>query len=119
MPCNDGGPNSEQIEAELRELKRKNRELILRSQIACAALTFLEHTNQLETLIENTDYDEAGFTEKDLRKWWHDHKTKDIQRRKEEEQARQAKIDSVENKRIKRETLASLTPEQRRALGFK
>lgn len=115
MPC----VTEPDYEAEAREQKKHNREFKLRAGIACATLTFLEKTNQLEALLTNgIDYEEAGFKEEDLRKWWKNHKAEDDRRRKKERRARLAEEAKKEKERRRKEAIESLTPAQREALGY-
>lgn len=61
--------------------------------------------------LAHIDWKEAGITEKDFRDWWQEHQRRDIARREGElARERQAKL--------KRDALAKLTPDERKALGL-
>lgn len=74
------------------------------SRIACKALTHIEESGDgLEILI---------LKDPELAKWWTAHKEAD---RREQERNRRDK----EDKRIREEALAKLSPEEKKILGLK
>lgn len=102
MPCSDGGyatrpgPTEPDYEAML-----------------CGVLTFLEAqpVPVIDDVLENLDYDEIGVSKHKFKSWWNRHKQLDKERR--EREAEQLRMD-----KIRRETLAGMTDEQKRALGL-
>lgn len=72
-----------------------------------------------EDVYAGIDYNEAGITKKELKKWWEEHQVKDAERRLREEQERQAKLEKQRLARERKKILAMLTPEQREILGVK
>lgn len=109
MPCRDymddvrSGPDPQ-----VAELKARCDKL---SRIACEALTHIEESaDGLEILV---------LRDPEIQEWWTAHKEAD--RKAAEERARKAAAQKEKNRleKIRKETLASLTPDQIRALGLK
>jgi hypothetical protein len=80
------------------------------SRIACAALTHIEEREDgLEVLV--LKYPE-------IQEWWTAHKEADRKVREEEARRRAAEEEARRLEKVKKETLAILTPDQIKALGL-
>ena len=55
----------------------------------------------------------------EIQEWWNAHKEADRKAAREHEAKRQARLEKDRLERIKEETLAQLSPDQKRALGIK
>ena len=109
MPCRDytddvrSGPDPQ-----VAELKARCDKL---SRIACKALTHIEESEDgLEVLV---------LKDPEIQEWWTAHKEADRKAREEEARRRAAAAEKRRLAKIKEETLASLTPDQIKALGLK
>lgn len=109
MPCRDymddvrSGPDPQ-----VAELKARCDKL---SRIACKALTHIEGSNDgLEILV---------LKDPEIQEWWTAHKEADRKAQEEEARRRAAAAEKRRLAKIKEETLATLTPDQIRALGLK
>lgn len=76
----------------------------------CAILTVLENSGMLESVLTACDWKEAGVTKAEVLKWWAEHKEQDRKRRAWERADRK-------KREVKKQALAKLTPEERKALG--
>lgn len=113
MPC-EGGYTSEQLLAMENEKRKIARENQLRTQIACAALGYLEANGHMMELEQTIEPDENGFTVKEMRAWWNNHKKEDERRRKREakEAEKRAKAEADKNRR--QALLNAMDPEDRK-----
>lgn len=109
MPCRDymddvrSGPDPQ-----VAELKARCDKL---SRIACKALTHIEESEDgLEVLV---------LKDPEIQEWWTAHKEADRKAREEEARRRAAAAEKRRLAKIKEETLATLTPDQIKALGLK
>jgi uncharacterized NAD(P)/FAD-binding protein YdhS len=118
MPCSSG-PSQEQIEKEERQKRAHQRDLKLRTQIACAALTYIEQTKQFDQFLNQIDYQEAGFVLKDLTNWWAQHKHEDEVRRKKEAKEREKKLEDERLAEVRKGVLGKLSADELKALGLK
>jgi hypothetical protein len=102
MPCRDYEDDYRTVNdsREKAELRKQNDRL---ARIACKAMTALEEAGQEDFLL---------LKDEEVREWWAKHKEADAKAKAErEEKARIA--------RIKKEALAKLSTEERKALGIK
>jgi hypothetical protein len=109
MPCRDymdefrSGPDPQ-----VAELKARCDKL---SRIACKALTHIEESEDgLEILV---------LKDPEIQEWWTAHKEADRKAQEEARRREEAHREKARLERIKKETLASLTPDQIKALGIK
>lgn len=112
MPCrSDGWETRPNFELAIAEERIEFLEAAL-----CAVMT--QRANDLggdpEDVYAGIDYNEAGITKKELKKWWEAHQAKDAERRARE---RQEKLEKQRMARERKKLLAMLTPEQRKLLG--
>lgn len=125
MPCTsdwpcDTGPSKAQIEAD----KKARRLNAIGEATLCGLLTNLSKYAEGKTLEEvltemHLDWKEMNVTFVEVQEWWTDHQKKDAIRRKREDRERKVRNAERARKKLRREALAALTPEQRKALGFK
>ena len=114
MPCRSDYeiPNSY-------ELDRARERIEFLEAALCAVMT--QRASDLggdpEDVYAGIDYNEAGITKKELKKWWEAHQAKDAERRAREERERQEKLEKQRLARERKKLLAMLTPEQRKLLG--
>lgn len=101
MPCRDGGYSDVVVEY------RDNPKI---AAALCAVFTVLEKEKQLDKVLANVDWKEAGVPPKYISAWWDKHKIADEMRRTREkrEQEKKRKRDAV---------LQKLTLEERKLLG--
>lgn len=103
MPCRDYEDDHrvhDAYDSEIKALKKQNDRL---ARIACKAMTVLEEDGHADLLLIADD---------EVREWWGKHKEADAKARAEREE--RARVE-----RIKKEALAKLSTEERRALGIK
>lgn len=108
MPCRDWT-----VEDEWR--MRDAKEMVMLRSSLCAVLTKMESNMPKKTFeqwMDAIDWKESGVTKDELMTWWEDHKEEDARRR-----AREAK--EAAEKKIRKQALAKLTPEERKILGVK
>lgn len=115
MPCrSDGWETRPNFELAIAEERIEFLEAAL-----CAVMT--KRASDLggdpEDVYAGIDYNEAGITKKELKKWWEAHQAKDAERRAREERERQEKLEKQRKARERKKLLAMLTPEQRELLG--
>lgn len=101
MPCNDGGPDREQM-FEARTLPA----------MLCGLLTVLERDGDLDAAFAAVDWHEVGCSEEWGRAWWGEHKRRDAERRAYERERE-------ERKRVAEAALGKLSPQERIALGLR
>lgn len=108
MPCRDyeyDGSGSDA--AEIRELERQNDRL---ARVACAAMTELERQGTAElVLLQNEE----------LRQWWEAHKIADAKAMAEAKAKAEAAAEKRRLAKVKKEVLAKLSADERKALGIK
>lgn len=101
------------------ELDRARERIEFLEAALCAVMT--QRASDLggdpEDVYAGIDYNEAGITKKELKKWWEAHQVKDAERRAREERDRQEKLEKQRLARERKKLLAMLTPEQRKLLG--
>lgn len=105
MPCTDGGYSGDAGN----QLNAYKKRCDLLARIACAALTELEDNEIAEALLLRDD---------EVREWWEAHKEFDRKRKAEEEAERQRVLEKARLKKIRKELIAKLSPDERRALGL-
>lgn len=123
MPCSDGGPSLEQIEAQQSLYKKRQKEIALTRSVLCGICTALEAPGKpglkgidgLPKVLDKVDWEEVGFTRVEFAAWWNEHKLEDQQRR-DREQAAKRKAET--RKALQKSGLAKLTPAERKALGI-
>lgn len=105
MPCRDGGPD-DYFE---RSLQERNDKL---ARVNCKIFEFLESLDDgtAESLI---------LKDKEVADWWREHKEIDRKRKAAEAKARRDAAEKERLEKIRLETLAQLTPDQKKALGIK
>jgi hypothetical protein len=108
MPCLDGGWSDE---------VRVNRDDVAEHKMLeasmCGILTVLEKQHgDIDELLAQVDWKEAGVKRKTVETWWKAHKKKDEERRVREEATRR-------KEELKASALAKLTPEEKMAIGIK
>lgn len=108
MPCSNDGA----AEAYERERDKEFRRL---TASLCAILRVAE-TNDINLVLGQVDWQEAGVTREWLVGWWAEHKRADEARKIREARERFERTQREAN-RIK--ALSKLTPEERAALGIK
>lgn len=119
MPCSDGGYTQEQLrQIEFQKIKH-DREINLRTQIACAALTWIENNGYMINFKQSIDPNENGFEIKDLRNWWNNHKKEDEKRRRKEAKEKAIAEEKTKKLELKKKVLSELSDEQLEALGLK
>jgi len=107
MPCRDYMDDN-RPDPQVGVLKDRCNKL---SRIACKALEHIEKSGDgLEILI---------LQDPEIQEWWTAHKEADRQQREEEARRRAAAAEKRRLAKIKEETLATLTPDQIKALGLK
>ncbi len=105
MPCSDQPTYYERTAIAQRELNKVNAML-------CGVLTSAENLGILGTVLQNVNETECGVTIASIRSWFNRHKKEDARRKAREEATRK-------QEEVKREALAKLSPEERKALGLK
>lgn len=98
MPCNDGGPSTNEVEY-------ANSNALL-----CAIVRVLEKSGNLDHVLNEIDWAEAGVTKATFFAWWERHKRMDGERRQRE--AETARVAA-----LRRSAEAKLTPEEREAMN--
>lgn len=105
MPCTNGPSLAEQYH----DMASENRKL---TAMLCGTLRAIENFGLLGSVLKSVNEVECGVNGAKILVWFNRHKEEDA-KRKAAEQAKQ----KAEN--LKREALAKLTPEERKALGLK
>jgi len=105
MPCVDRPTLSEQYYENMEKAARV-------SAMLCATLASAESLGILGVLVTATNESESGVKQSEIYNWWARHKREDEERKAREEATRRAA-------ELKREALAKLTSEERKALGLK
>jgi hypothetical protein len=103
MPCNGGyGPGSTTVYVE--SGKQTSR--------LCAVFSVLESMGQLDLVLNQADWKEAGVSKESTRAWWTRHKEEDRQRRQRE-------AEKSARDKARRAVLSKLSPAEKKILGIK
>jgi hypothetical protein len=106
MPCRDYMDDVPQ--SPVPDLKAR---LDMLSRIACKALDHIEESGDgLEVLL---------LKDPEIADWWRAHKEADRKAAEAHERTRQIRMEKERLARIKAETIAQLSPDQKKALGIK
>ena len=106
MPCRS---YPEDFPEEMEKMTKEKLDIV--SRIACKALQHIEDSNDgLEVLI---------LKDPEIADWWSAHKEADRKAAQEHERTRIARLEKNRLEHIKQETLAQLSPDQKKALGIK
>jgi hypothetical protein len=103
MPCSDG-PSYRTETVYIESGKQTSR--------LCAVFTVLESMGQLDLVLNQADWKEAGVSKESTRAWWTRHKEEDRQRRQREA------ADSA-RKKARSAVLSKLSPAEKKILGIK
>ncbi len=78
----------------------------------CAVFSVLESMGQLDSVLNQADWKEAGVSKESTRAWWTRHKEEDRQRR-------QVEAAEAARKKARRAVLSKLSPAEKKILGIK
>jgi hypothetical protein len=101
MPCTDGGVPYGPTREEVLDSKAP--------AMLCGLIGALEKSDFLDAL-DRIDWKEAGVSRAEFNAWWKQHREQDEDRRVRE-------AEKAIKEKAKKEALAKLTPEERKALG--
>ena len=131
MPCRDYyddnpqayyGPQLADKDAEIKKLKKQ---ISFAESALCAVLRAGENNvgERIGNILDLVDFPAAGIKQKELEKWFENHKVLDEKIKKEKaEKMKKARAAMIERERLNKErnaALAKLTPAERKMLGVK
>lgn len=104
MPCRDY--EDDRSSTARSEQDRSQRDRLAR--IACAAMTELEDNGIAEAILLRND---------EVREWWEAHKIADAKAKAEKERKAAAAKEKARLKKLRKDLIAKLSPDERKALG--
>jgi hypothetical protein len=110
MPCMDGGPSAHEVKMRDQAAAAAKRQTQMIEASLCAIVSAIDKQSIeiRQAVFGSVDWQEAGVTVREFDNWLHNHRAKDAERRKAEEEAK-----------ARAALLARLTDEEKRLLGVK